>query len=206
MTAGDASLRADPAPSVAWSERVRRVGGLIQLAFAAFWLVRGSLSIGGGAGMALAGTALIIVIAVLAYAIQVTAGTGRRPISPDAKRIERSVTVATVIELVASFALPAIVIATAHSDWVLPSIAITIGPLLLRLDQLVHIPRYRPVGWVLSIGPFVLVATMSGAALVATTGLAAGVLLLGTSTAGFHDLADARPPSVSHDRLSPLAP
>ena len=76
-------------------------------------------------------------------------------------------TVATIIELVASFALPAIVIAAGHSDWVLPSIAITIGPLLLWLDHLVHIPRYRPVGWALTIGPFILVATLSGTTLAA---------------------------------------
>ena len=73
-------------------------------------------------------------------------------------------TVATVIELVASFALPVIVIAAGHPDWVLPSIAITIGPLLLWLDHLVHIPRYRPVGWALTIGPVILVATLSGTA------------------------------------------
>jgi hypothetical protein len=186
---------------------VRRVGGFIQLAFAAFWLVRGALSIGGAAGTALTGGALVVVVAVLAYAIRVTSGTGRRPTSPTAKRIERSVTAATVVELVASFALPVIVIATGHSDWVLPSIAITIGPLLLWLDHVVHIPRYRPVGWLLTIGPFVLVATVSGSALAATTGLAAGVLLLTTATAGFHDLGGARlrrsPETV---RLSPQLP
>ena len=68
-----------------------------------------------------------------------------------------------------------------------------IGPLLLWLDHLVHIPRYRPAGVSLTIGPVVLVATMSGSALAATTGIAAGVLLLGTATAGFHDLAGLRP-------------
>ncbi len=68
-----------------------------------------------------------------------------------------------------------------------------IGPLLLWLDHLVHIPRYRPAGVALTIGPVVLVATMSGSALAATTGIAAGVLLLGTATAGFHDLAGLRP-------------
>jgi hypothetical protein len=162
------STRADPTPAAAWSQRVRRVGGFIQLAFAAFWL-----------GV---------------YAIRVTAGTGRRPTSPEAKRIERSVSAATVIELVASIALPVIVIAAGHSDWVLPSIAITIGPLLLWLDHLVDIPRYRPVGWALTIGPFVLMAAMSGSALAATTGLAAGVLLLGTAAAGFHDLGVGRTP------------
>jgi hypothetical protein len=33
--------------------------------------------------------------------------------------------------------------------------------------------------------PFILVAAMSGSVFAATTGLAAGVLLLGTATAGF---------------------
>ncbi len=173
----------------AWSQRVRRVGGFIQLAFAAFWLLRGGLSVGGGGGTALAGTGLVAAVLVMVYAIRVTAGTGRRPSGPEAKRIERSVNVATIIELVASCAFPVVVVAAGHSDWVLPSIAITIGPLLLWLDHLVRIPRYRPVGWVLTIGPFILVATMSGSALAATTGLAAGVLMLGTATAGFHDLA-----------------
>ena len=106
-------------------------------------------------------------------------------------------TVATVIELVAAFVLPVVVIAMGRSDWVLPSIVITIGPLLLWLDHLVHIPRYRLVGWALIAGPAILVATMSGSALAITTGIAAGVLLLGTAAAGFHDLAGlrtARPP------------
>ncbi len=118
------------------------------------------------AGIALAGVFSVMVLAVLAYGIRVTAGTGARPPGQEAKRIERSVTIATVIELVAAFVLPVIVIAAGHSDWVLPSIAITIGPLLLWLDHLVHIPRYRPVGWALIVGPVILVATMSGTALV----------------------------------------
>lgn len=181
-------------PEAAWSRRIRRVGGYIQLAFAAFWLARGALSIGGRAGTSLTVIVIVTVIAVLVYAIRVTAGAGARPIGPAAKRIERSVTAATIIELAASFILPVIVIATGHSDWVLPSIAITIGPLLLWLDHRVHIPRYRPVGWALTIGPLGLVATMSGSTLAATTGLAAGVLLLGTATAGFHDLARLRLP------------
>jgi hypothetical protein len=203
------TTRGELSPAAAWSQRVRKVGGYIQLAFAAFWLARGALTIGGGTGTALAGAALVLVTGVLVYAIRVTAGTGRRPAGPEAKAIERSVTAATIIELVASFVFPVIVIAAGHSDWVLPSIAITIGPLLLWLDHLVHIPRYRPVGWALTVGPFVLVATMSGSALAATTGLAAGVLLLGTAAAGFHDLAGLRPgrsPKPKPARLSPQAP
>jgi hypothetical protein len=195
-SAADLSLTATNAaeltPTAAWSRRVRRVGGLIQAAFAAFWLVRGSLVIGGGVSDVLIAASGVAAIGVFSYAIRATAGTAPRPRSPEGKRIERDVTIATVIELVAAFALPVIVIAAGHSDWVLPSIAITIGPLLLYLDHCVHIPRYRPVGWALTVGPVILVATMSGTPLIATTGIAAGVLLLGTAVAGFHDLAGVR--------------
>jgi hypothetical protein len=187
-----ATSAADLTPTAAWSRRVRRVGGFIQAAFAAFWLLRGSLVIGGRASDVLIALSGVTVIAVFSYAIRATAGTAPRPKSPEGRRIERAVTLATVVEFAAAFALPVIVIAAGHSDWVLPSIAITIGPLLLYLDHLVHIPRYRPVGWALTVGPVVLVATMSGTALVATTGIAAGALLLGTAAAGFHDLAGVR--------------
>ncbi len=189
----DLSLSAtDLTPTAAWSRRVRRVGGFIQAAFAAFWLLRGSLVIGGRVADALIAVSAVTVIGVFFYALRATAGTAPRPKSPEGKRIERAVTLATVIEFAAAFALPVIVIAAGHSDWVLPSIAITIGPLLLYLDHLVHIPRYRPVGWALTVGPVVLVATMSGTQLIATTGIAAGALLLGTAVAGFHDLAGVR--------------
>src|SRR5271166_4448717 len=195
-TAADLSLTAtsaaDLTATAAWSRRVRRVGGFIQAAFAAFWLLRGSLVIGGRVADALIAMFGVIVIGVFSYAIRATAGTAPRPRSPEGKRIERAVTLATVIEFAAAFVLPVIVIAAGHSDWVLPSIAITIGPLLLWLDHRVQIPRYRPVGWALTVGPVILVATMSGTALVATTGITAGVLLLGTAAAGFHDLAVLR--------------
>jgi hypothetical protein len=183
---------ADLTPVAAWSRRVRRIGGFIQAAFAAFWLARASLAIGGRAGDVLLAVSGVAVIGVFAYAIRVTAGTAPRPAGPAARRIERLVTLATVIELAAAFVLPVIVIAAGRSDWVLPSIVITIGPLLLYLDHLVHIPRYRIVGWALTAGPVILVATMSGKSLAVTTGLAAGVVLLGTAAAGFHDLAAIR--------------
>ena len=110
----------------------------------------------------------------------------------EGRRIERGVTIATVLEFAAAIVLPVIVSAAGHSDWVLPSIAITIGPLLLWLDHTVHIPRYRRVGWALTVGPVILVALMSGTPLIATTGITAGLLLLGTAFAGFRDLAAVR--------------
>ncbi len=183
---------AELTPAAAWSRRVRRVGGLIQTAFAAFWLVRGAHAIGGSVGTLMIALSGVAAVASFAYALRVTAGTAPRPRSMEGRRIERSVTLATVIELVAAFVFPIIVSAAGHSDWVLPSIAITIGPLLLYLDHLVQVPRYRPVGWALTVGPVILVAALSGPALVATTGLAAGIILLGTAVAGFRDLATAR--------------
>jgi hypothetical protein len=184
---------AELTPAAAWSRRVRRIGGFIQTAFAAFWLARASLTIGGHAGDALIAASAVAVIGVLAYAIRVTAGTAPRPTGPEARRIGRSVTAATVIQLSASFVLPVAVTAAGHPGWVLPSIVISIGPLLLWLDHVAGIPRLRPVGWALIAGPVILVATMSGPALAVTTGLGAGILLLGTAAAGFHDLAGVRP-------------
>jgi hypothetical protein len=192
VTKPEAAHPADLTPAAAWSRRVRRIGGLIQAAFAAFWLARASLAIGGRTGDLLLTASGIVVIGVFIYAIRATAGTAPRPAGAEARRIERSVTIATVLELVAAFVLPVIVIAAGRSDWVLPSIVITIGPLLLYLDHLVHIPRYRVVGWVLTAGPVILVATMSGSTLAVTTGIAAGIVLLGTAAAGFHDLASIR--------------
>ena len=171
---------------------MRRVGGLIQTAFAALWLVRGSHAIGGAVGAVLIALSGIAVLASVVYAVRATAGTAPRPRSAEGKRIERAVTLATAIELVAAFVFPVVVSAAGHSDWVLPSIAITIGPLLPYLDHLVRIPRYRPVGWALTVGPVILVAALSGTPLVATTGIAAGILLLGTAVAGFRDLAAVR--------------
>jgi hypothetical protein len=197
-TAADA---AELTPVAAWSRRVRRIGGFIQTAFAAFWLVRASLTAGGHAGFALLAASAAAVTGVLVYALTATAGTAPQPRGPEASRIGRSLTVATVIQLVASFAVPVIVTAAGHPGWVLPSIVITIGPLLLWLDHVVSIPRLRPVGLLLIAGPVILAATMSGPALAITTGLAAGVLLLATAAAGFRDLARLRPA-----RLRPARP
>jgi hypothetical protein len=188
MTTVQIPTAAEAAATTAWSRRVRRVGGFIQVAFASFWLIRGSLTVQGSIGLVLAVVFSAFATAIIVYGIRVTGGKAPRPTSPEGKHIERAVTIATIIQLAASFALPVAVIAAGYRDWVIPSIVITIGPLLLWLDRQVHIPRYRPVGWALIVGPIALGLTMSGPSLAATTGIAAGVLLLGTAALGFHDL------------------
>lgn len=196
MTAVAAVTGAQSDAKTAWSRRVRRVGGFIQVAFAAFWLIRGSLNIDGGIGLVLAAAFTALVAAVLVYGIRTTTGAAPRPVSPEGKHIERAVTIATVVQLAASFAAPAIVVAAGRSDWLLPSIAVTIGPLLLWLDHRVEVPRFRPAGWALIAGPLLLIALMSGTALAATTGIASGAILLGIASAGFHDLSPKRPGGV----------
>ncbi len=201
-----ASDPADLTPTAAWSRRVRWIGGLIQAAFAAFWLVRGSRAIGGGTGDGLIAVSGVVAVGAFAYAVRAAAGTAPRPGGPESRRIERAVTIATILEFAAAIVLPVIVSAAGHADWVLPSIAITIGPLLLWLDHSVHVPRYRPVGWALTVGPLILVAALSGTALVATTGLAAGALLLVTAIAGFHDLAEIRRRARQLEGIRAVAP
>ncbi len=177
------------AATQAWSRRVRCVGGMIQAAFAVFWLLRGAGAIGGRTGSLLTALSVLAGAAVFAYAVKATGRRAARPRGAQAKQIEKAVTRATVLEFLAALVLPLLVVSAGHSDWVLPSIAITIGPLLLYLGRLLGIARYRVVGWTLTVGPLVLVAVLSGTALVATTGIASGLLLLATAVAGFRDLA-----------------
>jgi hypothetical protein len=201
MDAVAANISATPAntttlsaarPLAPWSKRVRWIGGLTQTAFAAFWLLRGTAVIAGTAAQIMLVAFGLLVIATFAYAARAAAGSAPRPAGRGDKRIELQITVATVIEFAAAIALPLLVSATGHSDWTLPSIAITVGPLLLWLDYRVGIARYRPAGWLLTIAPVILVATISGTALIATTGIAAGLLLLATAVAGFRDLVTDR--------------
>jgi hypothetical protein len=188
----------DPATAVtAWSRRVRRIGGFIQAAFAGFLLLRGSLSLGAPGGILLAVASGIATIAAIRYGVRHTHLRAPRPIGVGAGDIERAVTTAAAIQLAAAFAVPALLIATGHDSLALPSIVLTVGPLLLWLDHRLDIPRYRGIGWTLIAGPVVLATLISGTALTATIGLAAGTLLLATATAGFRDL------TPQHRQLTP---
>ena len=85
MTTPLITVTAEPAaingagPAAEWSRRVRRIGGFIQAAFAALWLIRASLAIGGPAGGVLIAVSGVAVIGVFTYAIRVTTGTAPRP-------------------------------------------------------------------------------------------------------------------------------
>ena len=114
------------AARAAWTRRVFRIGGLIQAGLATFWLARGGLATPGGP--LLAGAFAVVAVGAFAYGYLATADRAPRPRSAEASRIERAITIATVIQLAASFALPATVAWLGRGDWVLPAVAITIGP------------------------------------------------------------------------------
>jgi len=172
-----------------WAKRVLRIGGIIQVSFAGFWLVRGSLALGGPLGTALASALLATALAVLVYGLTATAGLTPRPRGTDAARLERSLTIATIIQLAASFVAPLVVIMLGRADLVLPSIAITIGPLLLWLDHRLCIPRFRWAGWALIVAPVLVALVINGSMLSAVVGIGAGALLFTTATIGFRELA-----------------
>jgi hypothetical protein len=182
------TIQADTARR-AWSRRVLRVGGLIQAGFAGFWLVRGSLAIGGIVGTLLAAALLAVSIAAIVYGVVATSGLTPRPRDAHGTLIGRQVTIASVIQLLASFVAPFAVIVLGHPDLVVPSIAVTIGPLLLWLDYRLDIPRFRVVGWALTVAPILLALAISGSALSAVVGLGAGALLFATALTGFRQLA-----------------
>ena len=140
-------------PAAAWSRRVRRIGGFIQAAFAAFWLTRASLAIGGRTGDLLIAVSAVAVIGVFSYAIKVTAGTAPRPAGRKPGGSSGWLPRPPSSNLSLPSCCPSSSSRPAARTGVLPSIVITIGPLLLYLDHLVHIPRYRPVGWALIAGP-----------------------------------------------------
>jgi hypothetical protein len=81
-------IRPDQAARAAWRRRVARIGALIQLAFAALWLARGTLATGWPGRLPIA---LILVAAAVTLGIWgavTTRGLAPRPRGPAARRLE----------------------------------------------------------------------------------------------------------------------
>jgi hypothetical protein len=175
--------------TAAWRRRVLGFGGLVQACFAASWLLLGSRAIEGDAGTLLAAVLGGCSAGVLAYGALTTQDKAPRPTGFEAGRLDDLITPAAIAQLLAALAAPALVANSGREDWVLPVVVMTVGPFLLWLDHLVDVPRYRPVGWGLVAGPVLLVTALDGAVLAASTALAAGLVLLVTAAAGFHEVA-----------------
>jgi hypothetical protein len=187
--AATAPAHPDPAARSAWRRRVARVGSMIQLAFAALWLVRGILATGWPGQVPIAITLAAGAVAVGIWGAVTTRGLAPRPRGPEARRLGRAITIATVIQLAASCALPVIVSAAGRADLTVSTVAVTIGLLLLWLRARLATPGHLIAGILLIAVPGALALTLTGNALTATAGLATAAILVGSAITGFHALA-----------------
>jgi len=168
-----------------WRRRVRRVGGGIQGAFAALWLGRGAdavldlrvaVVLGSAAG-------LLTLTGVLA-----TRGTAPRPTGKEAAAIERDVTIATVLQLVASFALPVCANLAGRAELALPGIVLSVAILLAFLGARVHSRALLVGGAALGVTDLALALLLPVGAVPSGVGLVCGALQLGIAVQGFASL------------------
>jgi hypothetical protein len=177
-----------PAARAAWRRRVARIGSLIQLAFAALWLARGTLATGWPGRLPIAISLVAAAVTLGVGGARTTRGLAPRPRGPAAHRLEQAITIATVIQLAASCALPFLVSAAGHPDLTAPTIAITIGILLLWLRARLTTPGHLAAGVLLIVVPGALALTLTGNTLTAAAGLASAAILIGSGLTGFRAL------------------
>lgn len=176
---------------LAWRRRVGRIGSLIQVGFAALWLGRGTLATGWPARVPIALALVAGAVAVGVWGEARTRGLAPRPTGAAARRLERAVTTATLVQLAASFALPVVVAALGRPDLIVGTVSVTIGILLLWLRSRLGTPGHLLAGVLLIVVPVGLAAALAGNALTAATGLATAAILLGSAVVGVRSLAPA---------------
>src|SRR6266568_238682 len=152
----------EPAARAAWRRRVARIGSLIQLAFAALWLTRGTLATGWPGQLPIALTLAAAAVALGIWGALTTRGLAPRPRGPAAHRLERAITIAT---------------------------AVTIGLLLLWLRARLTTPGHLTAGILLIAVPGALALALTGNTLTAAAGLATAAILIGSALTGFRALA-----------------
>jgi hypothetical protein len=179
----------EPAARAAWRRRVARIGSEIQLAFAALWLARGTLATGWPGRLPIAITLTAAAVALGVWGAAATRGLAPRPRGPAARRLERSITIATIVQLAASCALPVIVSAAGRADLTVTTIAVTIGILLLWLRATLATPGHLIAGILLIAVPVALAVALTGNTLTAAAGLATAAILVASAIVGFRALA-----------------
>ena len=188
--AGSATaMRPDAGARAAWRRRVAWIGSEIQLAFAALWFARGTLATGWPGRLPIAITLAAAAVAVGVWGAAATRGLAPRPRGPAARRLGRAVTIATVIQLAASVALPVIVSAAGRSDLTVTTVAITIGLLLLWLWARLRTVGHLTAGILLIAIPGALALALAGNTLTAAAGLATAVILTASAITSFRALA-----------------
>jgi hypothetical protein len=106
--------------------------------------------------------------------------------------LEREVTIASVLQLIASFLLPVVVSALGRPDLIVGSVGVTIGLLLLWFHARLGTFGHLTAGLLLLIVPVGLALVFTGNSLTAATGLAVGAVLVGVAMVGLNSLALTR--------------
>jgi len=196
-----AALLADQDARAAWRRRVAYAGSLFQLAFAALWLVRGTLAAGWPARLPIAIALAAAAAGAGIWGALATRGLAPQPRGQAAARLGRAITIATVAQLAASIALPFILSALGRPDLAVTSIAITIGMLLLWLRARLASVGHLAAGVLLIAVPAGLALALTGNTLTAATALATAAILLASAITGFRALASGTlttPAPASH--------
>jgi hypothetical protein len=183
-----------------WKLRVARIGSLIQLAFAAFWLARAPLATEWPGKLVLAVILAATVVGVGVWGEARTRGLAPRPRGMAARHIERAVTVATVLQLAVSFVLPVVLSSLGRSDLTLGTISVTIGLLLLWLYVKLNTYGHLVAGVLLVVVPIGLALALSGHVLTAATGFATGAVLIANAVLAMRWLrATARQAGITEE-------
>lgn len=196
-----AALLPDQDARAAWRRRVAYAGSLFQLAFAALWLVRGTLAAGWPARLPIAVALAAAAAGVGIWGALATRGLAPQPRGQAAARLGRAITTATVAQLAASIALPFILSAIGRPDLAVTGIAITIGMLLLWLRARLASAGHLAAGVLLIAVPAGLALALTGNTLTAATALATAAILLASAITGFRALASGTlttPAPASH--------
>jgi hypothetical protein len=175
------------AAAAQWRRRVLRISSLCEIGFGSLWPANALRPHFAAAGPIV----LLIGAAGLALSIRATRGTAPRPSGAHARALERKITIASVIQVVASVVLPVALVATGHGDLIMPVVIVTVGALFVWLYRLLHVPRLGALGSALIVIPIAALAALSGSAQSTVMLLAAGTLMLVNGTAGV--LGVARP-------------
>jgi hypothetical protein len=170
----------NPIATAQWRRRVLRISSLCEIGFGSLWLsnaLRPHLAVAGP-------LVLLLGAAGLAVSIRATRGTAPRPSGADARAIERKVTIASVIQVVVSVAIPIALATAGRGELIMPVIILTVGVLFVWLYRLLHVPRLGALGAALVVIPIAALAALPGSAQHTVVLLAAGSLMAANGGAG----------------------
>lgn len=165
-----------------WRARVLLVGGGFQVVFGAWWLVRALVPLSSTLVAGLLGVVVVLGGITITSSLLSSAP---RPRGPEARRIERRLSIATLLQVAGSFLGPWLLRELHWQRLSLAFVMASIGLLLVWIHREVDSPYQGTAGRALiALSLFTLVLTGTGQTVFA--GLSSAVVLLVCAGAGYH--------------------